>query len=337
MSDYVFGEARELLDEADVGLPALREAGLVGSDAHDILLRIKRHSPDGADDERYQRILEKEVSENIREGVVRGHTPTLNHLTGLSKNRSGLEGYRTIEELESLWRDYPAFALYVYAPTPPEGPVGVGKSDFAYFLGAEIGRRVYPDPSIASNATEDEFQTFQKWSEVEHWLKTTNGRKLFILDEAAQVLQFADMNEGKVLSKLLKLIRKYEGNIILIGHTGRDVPRDVRRQLLVCRKDSKKKATVGTGLKEENEEIRVADVCMRLDGIPRTNVEWDTMDTADFEFDVEDGEDVVGDEADEAPMCEAETNAGNPCPADAEYPPDASRYCYNHRHLVDED
>ncbi|QGA82013.1 putative ATPase, AAA+ superfamily [Halomicrobium sp. LC1Hm] len=288
------GEVRELAKNGDIGLPVLAEAGLVDSDSHDILLRIKRHSPEGTDDDRFQRILERELSKNLREGVVRGHGPLLNHLTGLSKNRSGLEGYRTIEELESLWRDYPAFAMYVYAPTPPEGPVGVGKTDFSYFVGAEVGRRVYPDLSIASNVPSDEFTTFSRWSEVEDWLKHTDGKKLFVLDEAAQVLQFADMSEGKVLSKLLKLIRKYDGNIILIGHTGRDVPRDVRRQLLVCRKDSKTKATIGTGLNEENEEIKVADVHMRLDGIPATEVEYDTLDEAEFVFDVEDGDDEDG-------------------------------------------
>lgn len=59
------------------------------------------------------------------------------------------------------------------------------------------------------------------------------------------------MTAGKGISKLL---RKYNGNLTLVGHTGRDIPRDVCRQLLMVRK---KEATIGVGLKEENKEIQL--------------------------------------------------------------------------------
>jgi hypothetical protein len=195
-----------------------------------------------------------------------------------------MSAYRTIDELESLWEDYPTLAAYIYGPTPPEGPVGVGKTDFAYLL-EEIGERVFPDLNVASNNETDEFLTLTSWSEVEEWLKTTDGPKLYILDEAAQVLQYADMTAGKAISQFLKLIRKYNGNIIIIGHTGRDIARDVRRQMLIVRKDSKTSATIGTGLSEENEEIQIADEMMSLTNIPATRVEYDTLDEGEFEFD----------------------------------------------------
>lgn len=216
---------------------------------------------------------------------------------GVSNDSMDMSAFRVIEELESLWRDYPTFQVFLYGPKPPEGPVGVGKTDLAYLL-SEIGERVHDDLSVASNNETDEFDTLQSWSEVEEWLKSTDGEKLFIMDEAAQVLQFADMRAGKVVSKLLKLLRKYHGNIIFIGHTGRDIPRDVRRQLLVCRKESKKKATIGVGLTEDSESIVVEDVMMRLTGIPETRVSYDTLDEGEFTFDIDDDDDA-GDDDDE--------------------------------------
>ena len=285
MTEWTPKELREALRDAN--LPALEHSGLISEDELDLLLSCRQHHPRGDESQLYERILERATSHRIRESVEKGHGASMAHAVGLSNQRDSLYGFRTLEALEEFWEDYPTFSVYLYGPLPPEGPVGVGKTDFAYLL-SEVGRRVYDDLKVASNTPSDEFETFQSWTGVEQWLQEADGRKLFILDEAAQVLQFADMKAGKVVSKFLKLIRKYEGNIIMIGHTGRDVPKDIRRQLLVVRKDTKQTATVGVGLEETSEGIEPDDVLLDLTDIPKTNINYDTLDTADFSFDVDD-------------------------------------------------
>lgn len=241
----------------------------------------------------YRLVKGYESGMSMAEDVDQGNLSGMSYREGVSDGSLDMSAFRVIEEMESLWRDYPTFQAYLYGPTPPEGPTGVGKTDFAYTL-IEIGERVYPDLSIASNNQTDEFETIQSWTDLEEWLKSEDGKKVFLLDEAAQVMQFADMTAGKVVSKLLKLLRKYQGNLILIGHTGRDVPRDVRRQLLVVRKESEKEATIGVGLEEQGEEIRVKDVYMRLSGIPTTRVSYNTLDEGEFDFDGLDEDDDAG-------------------------------------------
>jgi hypothetical protein len=265
--------------------------------------------PEFEDTPLYRLIKGYEASQTMADDVERGRAGRNAFREGVSDDSMDMSGFRAIDELESLWRDYPTFQMFVYGPKPPRGPVGVGKTDFVYLL-SEIGQRVHSDLRIASNNESDEFSTLESWSEVEDWLETTSGEKLYIMDEAAQVLQYADMTAGKVVSKLLKLLRKHHGNIIFVGHTGRDIPRDVRRQLLVCRKESKKEATIGVGLEEDGEEIVVEDELLRLDGIPETRVTYDTLDQGSFTFDVDDEDD---EESGPGGTCRGKTSDGGAC------------------------
>ena len=331
-SAYSSAEAADLVRQGEIDASI---EGMLSPDTttSDVLQAFERA---GLADESplFDMLSRREKTESMRQARAEGDINTLNASTGLTSSKSSLSGMRTIEALESLYLDYPTMQMYVYGPLPPEGPVGVGKTDFAYLM-TEIAKRAYPGISVATNVGSDEFTTIKKWSETEEWLRNEDGKKLFILDEAAQVLQFNDMNEGKVLSKLLKLIRKYQGNIILIGHTGRDVPRDVRRQLLVCRKKSKTEAEIGVGLDEQNEEIRVGSTRIEITDIPPTNVTYDTYDEADFVFDSVDTPDDEQETDDETVLCQAETNDGGSCPHDAVYPSDDPVVCQAHRHRVD--
>lgn len=232
-----------------------------------------------------RRLLRDHGTSTWTDALQEGNLGQLSFASGLVAYNLDFSAFRALDELESLWRDYPTLQMYLYAKGAPEGPTGMGKTDFAY-LNIEIGRRVYKDISVASNNEDDEFKDITTWSGLVEWLKSTDGKKVFLFDEAAQVLQFDDMSSGKVVSKLLKLLRKHHGNIIMIGHTGRDVPRDVRRQMLIAKKESKKKVVVGTGLHEENETIDIADEMLTIDNLPPTRLGFDSYDDSTFEFDV---------------------------------------------------
>jgi len=240
-------------------------------------------------------IVQAQATNMATNALHNGSLDEMEFLSGLVGYDLDMSTYRAIDELESLWRDYPTFQTYVYGPPPPGGPTGSGKTDFSYTL-IEIGKRVYPDMHVASNNSSDDFQTIQKWSSLESWLKNTEGRKVFLFDEASQLLQYADMGDGQIVSKLLKLLRKYQGNLILIGHTGRDVSRDVRRQMLITRKKSKEGATIGVGLEEHGEEIHVNEPILQLAKIPPTRLSFESVDDeGEFVFDTDgsDGDEMV--------------------------------------------
>lgn len=234
-----------------------------------------------------QRLLQRAVSRGAWEAIYSAHGARLDAYTGLSNNYADMSSSEIRDELRSLWTDYDTFQAVLWGPLPPRGPTGVGKTNFAYKL-LEVGKSAHEDLSIASNNETDNFETIQSWSELKEWLKTEDGRKAFLLDEGAQVLQYADQTAGKVLSQMLKLLRKYNGNLLVVGHTGKDIPKDLRRQLLAIRKESDKKATVGVGMEEQGDgEMVVRKTLLRLEGIEPTVYEYDDLDTGDFEFDME--------------------------------------------------
>lgn len=226
--------------------------------------------------------------------------------------------------------------LTIYAPPPPEGPTGVGKSDFAYtFIDTAQKLNSY---QISSNNTSDPFEDVQAWSELEEWLESTDGEKIFLFDEGSQELMYDDMNTGKALSNLIKLLRKHNCHLILIGHTGKDIPKDVRRMMMFCLKESKKKAEIGAGLEEDQAGwMQIKDVHHRLEKIPATSISYDSYgDKGSFDFDIGENQEQEDESDSEVLQCMATTNSGDRCPHDAKYPRDHPLVCKSHRHKMDE-
>lgn len=287
---YSAAELRELLKAGQVDLPALEHSGLIGEDELNLLLSIKRHHPKGVEADKFDEILERATSHRVRESVEKGHLTSIAHAAGLSDNRVDASSFSFTDKVRELFkpddRDH-MLNLVVYAPPPPVGPTGVGKSDFGYTV-IEGGEMVYEGKlTPASNNTTDPYPDVNSWTGLEEWLESTNGPKVFFWDEAAQTLQFDDMNAGKALSQLIKLLRKHNCHLILVAHTGKDIPKDVRRMVMFAQKESKKKATIGAGLEEDQSGwMQIKNVLMRFSGIPEKSIEYaDKNDEGDFTFD----------------------------------------------------
>ncbi|WP_336357861.1 hypothetical protein [Haloarcula sp. CGMCC 1.6347] len=284
-----------------------------------------------------QRLLQRALSRGAWDAIYTAHGARLDAYTGLTSNYADMSPDEVLGEIESLWKDYPTFATYVFAKGPPAGPTGMGKTNFSYKL-LNIGQRVYPQMKVASNNDSDPYKTIQSWTDLVEWLKTTDGRKSFLFDEAAQELMYADMTAGKVVSKLLKLLRHHRGNIIFVGHTGRDIPKDVRRQLLIVKKLSQDTAEFGVGLEETGEGIAISSSILKVKGIRETRTDYDDIDDeGHFDFDGLDG-DGSSDESDieDAPRCQATTKDDELCPNDAKIPGKNPVVCKSHRNKRDE-
>ncbi len=336
---WVAAELRETLSEDS--LPALAEAGLLDEQSLKYLLSFKRSVPDAEDSDRYQDLLMQAVSGKVNEAVEHGNLSVMSHATGVKSDRVDTSSWQAIDELIDLWNpdDRDAMLnLMLYAPLPPEGPTGVGKTDFAYTV-IEAGQRAYPKLSVASNNTSDEFADVQSWTGLKEWLEAESGTKAFLLDEAAQVLQFADMRAGKALSKLIKLLRKYQCHLLVVSHTGKDIPKDIRRMVLLCRKESKKKATIGVGLDEQNGDMQIDRELLKLGNIPPTRLEYESIDDkGEFVFDMEDdSDDAEMDNSDETPekvKCRGTSKDGSGCGTLTDH---ESGYCQWHRDQWDGD
>lgn len=292
---------------------------------------------DITDDEFYRLMLSRLETLTAIDSVRTGDVSSMRAVAGApDSERVDASSLTWQDKMDALWKpedEDHMLNLVLYAPPPATGPTGVGKTDAAYSV-IEGGQMAYFDHgglTVASNNTSDEFADVESWTELESWLEATDGTKCFLWDEAAQVLMFDDMDAGKALSNLIKLLRKHQCHLIVVGHTGKDIPKDIRRMVLFMLKESKEKATVGAGLEEDNAGwMQIKNVLWRTKNIPETSVEYKSIgDKGSFTFDqTEDGDEDAG--AVSAPLCQAETNAGTRCPNDAKRPADNPVVCKSH-------
>jgi len=183
--------------------------------------------------------------------------------------------------------------LAITSPPPPEGPTGVGKSYTAYSIIETL--QYISDITFASNNDTDPFDTVTSWTDLEEWLDETEGQKLFLWDEAAQVLMYDDQVSGVELAKLIRLLRKYNCHLILIGHTGMGIPKDPRRMLSFIQKVNQESAIYGVGLEEaKNGWMEITKQMNRIENIPPTKIVYDDIgDEGEFEFDLGQSEESV--------------------------------------------
>ncbi|UPV73182.1 hypothetical protein M0R89_11550 [Halorussus limi] len=337
MSDdngYKAGQIRELIDGGNID--AVLDAYQTDiDDAADLLMMFDRAGV--AEDNPLRAALARKArTETLRDARREGNLDTLSASSGLTDNRVDAGDRDLSDEVNRLFRPSDRdhmLNLVLYAPPPPEGPTGVGKTDFAYRILEEaiIEHLPYGGLEVSSNNRSDPFPDVESWMELEEWLEETDGTKAFVWDEAAQVLQYADMSAGKALSQLIKLLRKYNCHLILIAHTGKDIPKDVRRMVLFCQKESKKEATIGAGLEEDSSSwMVIRDEMMQFRDIDATSIEYDSEgDTGDFEFD----KDENGDDADESNelelrKCRGHNRHGEGCGQRTRH---ESGYCDAHR------
>ena len=336
-------------------LPALKEAGLI-QDARMIEYlesyresyepgQAEHHKKDKKanvyyNSEQYVRIIRREISKNLSRAVTQGNKSIINHAIGLSSDdRDDLAKW---EILRDLFRRKPKyteqtnkiFQCIIYSSKTP--PTGKGKSNFGYYL-IDIAKTVYPNIEVFTNNETDSYTTVsQHWEEIEDTIRETEGESIMLIDEGAQFLQYADQSAGKDVSKMMKLLRKNRCHLILIAHTGADIPKDIRRQMFFVDKKSQKKAELGYGVDIKGDNVEVNDTILRLNSIPEAKIQYDDMTDEGIEILFDEKEDGEEEQEEQKPRCQADTNDGNDCPADAKLPTDDPIVCKNHRNKLDD-
>jgi hypothetical protein len=236
--------------------------------------------------------------------ISEGNISQMKYFSGKQDYSADLSGYPTLKKLEKML-DSDAYIQYLF------GHMGNGKTDFA-ILEAEILKLKHGyeiGTNIKSLDEKDEY--IYSYGDLLQWLANGEkvgsvdeiarmdidvGNKIIIFDEASSHASgySQDAHETqKKLGTLVKKIRKVGGNLIIIGHTGKDVHPDIRRIVNhAVEKTGLKSAKVGTSV--ENAEVQNEIQMSPLGGIPPTNFNsydtneitaWDWSKTTSDELD----------------------------------------------------
>lgn len=231
------------------------------------------------------RILKRRMgSEKARQAVRDGNLSEQRYLTGrldTSLNVSGLHGVKKLEEMV----DTTAWICYLF------GHMGNGKTDFALLL-AQLWLMNNADVStsnvltnVHSAASRNGMTYVKTFGGLKAAMERLDGPKLVLFDEASSHASGYSQHAQEVqkkLSPMMKYIRKRGGNLIMIGHTGKDVHPDVRRLATAVTKEDKKIASFYEDVDPET-QAGVGEI-FTLDGIPATTLDYDTLEESEWSW-----------------------------------------------------
>jgi hypothetical protein len=248
--------------------------------------------------EYHQRRLERGAGDMTADAVREGAVSQLEHLTGEPERESDLSGLKNLQRLER-WLLDKGTARMIYLA----GHQGAGKTDLAHLLLEVLSERLRQrgeEVDTASNikSSTDLDRTIQSYERLREWFTTgsPDDNKWYIFDEASSELSGYSTDAQKVsryMSSLIKKMRKNGCNLIIIGHTGKDVHPDIRRLSEYVEKPSQKTARVYQSVKNGSGAGHQFD----LRRLPPTDLEYDTADEATFSWEGA-GEDIEEEEED---------------------------------------
>ena len=240
------------------------------------------------------KILRSEGTKTARVALESGQHDTLDYITGLVGYESDASGMKALLSLQDLVENTPVFISYIY------GLMGSGKTDFSLLL-TEVFEAVYGDITLVTNFdVSEQDEEIHRWSvlqdRMEDRLEQTKAgnepddRLVVIIDEAAQVMtgSGSDQQKAKRVAKMLKLARKSQTDVILIGQDGKDIGPSLRSLCtMMVEKQSQKKAVFWRDVKDREGQDKITE----LSGVPPTDITYNTYDEGAFTFDDDGGSD----------------------------------------------
>lgn len=290
-SDVEAWAAAQLREKLEGKIPVerqvLQEAGLLDQEVIAFLVEFehyyerpsKEYPAHAHETDKYRRIVKKNASKNLRRAMESGDTETLHHFLGVVSQETNISGIQFYERFRS-WVNRTAGVTYL------AGNMGTGKTDLALLM-AEIWQEANPHGEVASNITScPETLTIETQEDLEDWLEADEDDiqdKLFIFDEASSHASGYSKDAATVQQQfavLVNKIRKHDGQLIIIGHSGKDVHPHIRRLADYMEKDSKKEAAVFEEVTEGDGEQQKFE----LDAIPPTSWQFDTKESSSWEW-----------------------------------------------------
>lgn len=239
------------------------------------------------------------------QAVKDGNISQMKYITGQQEYGNDASSIHSVMKLRDRM-DTDAYIGYMF------GHMGNGKSNFAFLLGEiakrELGYKVYSNVKSAyeSGDTDGYINTFgellsvyaggEQISEISdiqtNDIDTLEEEILFIFDEGNQEASGYSQDAYdtmEYLGKMLTLIRKVGGHLIIIGHTGKDVHPHIRRLTTDCiHKVSKKKAVFYEDVVEADGKGKKAEI----NKIPETNWNYDHLEISFWDWSLQTNEDM---------------------------------------------
>ncbi|AFZ74640.1 zonular occludens toxin domain-containing protein [Natronobacterium gregoryi] len=239
-------------------------------------------------------VVQKHATKSSTESILRGNMTHLSYQSGIVGYETDASGFKALMKLVKAVESQPVFLAYVF------GAMGHGKTDFSALM-LEVFQFIYRDQDIitAANMKSDDIDMeIKRYSRLVELLEDRRDRMqagedlppfVMIIDEAAQIFTGvgADQHRAKQLAKVLKLARKSNAHMFLIGQDGKDIDKALRALCTVfVHKSALTQAKIFKTLKDREG----GDLMERLDGVPPTDIHFETYDEGKFIFDDEDKE-----------------------------------------------
>lgn len=233
----------------------------------------------------------------------------LNYFTGMQGWENSINGIDVLVRWFNITSGKAGYIQYLF------GYQGSGKTDWATLQGeylhkikgVEVGTNI---KSLAENV--DHIKFIDTYVELEKWLRE-GGRKYYILDEASSLLSgyYTDaMQVVKHFQSLVTKLRKNESNIVLIGHSGKDIHPLFRRLAVFVQKeydeteDTHKIHMYRSAKVDSNGQVDGISHLLSFRDIPPTSYKFSTKEESSFKMtdkkDIEEKHEYTKEELEEA-------------------------------------
>lgn len=277
-------------------LQSIRQAGILPEKISGILSIVETdYDPDfrGRDHQdprraehtqKYQEVVKYWTSKVLSKAVHNGHDRLINRFIRV------VEQETSIDKIDSLLR-FSRWVTREAGITYLVGHMGAGKTDLGLLivevfwkeLSEASEREVHVATNIQSTAEEHDFVDYiGSQPDLMEWLEKS-GYKIFLFDEASSHASGYSGDASKVtrqMRSMVRLIRKYDGSMVIIGHDGKDLHPTVRELADYVNKTDKKEATVFKSV----EDREGADKKFDMTQIPQTSLWYDTKEASSWEW-----------------------------------------------------
>jgi hypothetical protein len=274
--------AREEIEEriAHDEIDTTKDVGILPSPHYKIERYLSRVFDDPQENAAYQLIHTDGVAKGVRRGIDENDSPRLAYFRGFKDGERDVSGIKSLTRLFKIITSPGGRILYVF------GNQGAGKTDFVVLVGELLHE--FMDVEIHTN-----IESLSENQDGAHYFDDVDGlkeairkdtRTFIILDEASRLLRGENHHEViEAFQGDLHSLRKSDSNIVLIGHSGKDIDPLFRALATFIHKEGRERVTLYEGARVTTEgRVDGYGELLSLSGIPPTNWNFDTDEESTF-------------------------------------------------------